>query len=84
MSDFLAPVGPPTDVTDPASRELIAALYEHDWYTEPPTSGRATVVSPDFTRVMVIELEGERLLAYINDQLQHPTWAIEYVRGGRA
>jgi len=81
MADFLAPVGPPKDVTDPMSRKLIGALYEHDWYAEPVTDGRATVVSPGFTRVLVLELDGEKLIATIDGERKLLSRAIEYVKG---
>jgi hypothetical protein len=83
VTDFLAPIGPPQDIHDPASRDLIAALYEHDWYTEEPRDGSATVVSPDRTRVMVIEVSipGDRLVAYIDGERKLLRRAIDYVRG---
>lgn len=76
-----APIGPPSGITHAPSRKLIAALYEYDWSTEPVTDGRATVVSPDFTRVMVLGIEGERLVAYVGGERKLLARAIEYVKG---
>jgi hypothetical protein len=81
MTDSRAPIGPPSGITHEASRKLIAGLYEYDWSTEPVTDGRATVVSPDFTRVMVLGIEGERLVAYVGGERKLLTRAIEYVKG---
>lgn len=82
MTAFLAPVGPPNGIAHERSRKLIAALYEHDWYTEEPHDGEVTVVSPGFTRVIVLKLlSGGRLLAYIDGEPKLLSRAIEYVKG---
>jgi hypothetical protein len=81
MTAFLAPVGPPNGIAHERSRKLIAALYEHEWYTEEPHDSEATVVSPDYARVMVVKLDGDRLVAYINGERKLLSRAIEYVRG---
>jgi hypothetical protein len=81
MTDFLAPVGQPKDVIDSESRDLIAALHEHDWYAEHATNGQVTVISPDFTRVMVIKLDRDSLVPFIDDEIKMTSQAIEYVNG---
>jgi hypothetical protein len=81
MTDSRAPVGPPNGVTHPASRRLIAALYEYDWSTQPVVNGSAVVISPDFTRVMTVAVDGDRLLAYIDGERKLLSRAIEYVKG---
>lgn len=81
MTDSRAPIGPPSGITHGPSRQLIAALYENDWSTEPVTDGRATVVSPDFSRVIVLGVEGERLVAFIGGERKLLSRAIEYVKG---
>lgn len=82
MTAFLAPVGPPeSHLKHGPSRKLIAALYEHDWYTEEPHDSEATVISPDFARVMVVKLDGNQLLAFIDGEHKPIGRAIEYVKG---
>lgn len=81
MTDSRAPIGPPSDITHEMSRKLIAALYEHDWSTEPVLDGHATVVSPDFSRVMVLGVDGKRLVSFIGGERKLLSRAIEYVKG---
>jgi hypothetical protein len=90
MGTALSPVAAPPSFVEPGpTRNLLTALHEYGWSVLLPAhDGKATVVSPDGSRSMVIALDLlaedlDKLETFIDGQWLPTAWAVTYVREGR-